>query len=86
MVVGTPRGKYLMLQTPPRTLHVHDDIPHLLHCMAYTSRGDASSSSNKISIGLLVVVVVVVVVVVEVVVVVVVIVVVVVVVAVIRLV
>ena len=38
--VRRPRGKYLMLHTRPRTLHVHDEIPHMLHCMAYTSSGD----------------------------------------------
>ena len=49
VVVRTLRRKYLMLHTRPRTLHVHDDIPHMLHCMAYTSSGDDSRGSNRVS-------------------------------------
>ena len=36
LVVGIPRATYLMLHVRSRTLHVHDHISHMAHCMPHT--------------------------------------------------
>ena len=36
LVVGIPRATYLMLHVRSGTLHVHDHISHMAHCMPHT--------------------------------------------------